>query len=93
MNSLYRFILLSLLFAVNSYAQKAPFVSFDIDWVSFYTLEQGHKAPESETYFVEEKTYIPTPYLREVVQTLLKRGFSIGFISGGEISRNHLQFD
>ncbi|MGE3974134.1 MAG: hypothetical protein AB7F59_06375 [Bdellovibrionales bacterium] len=87
------FFLVLVIWSVKLQAQPiAPFVSFDIDWVTFYTLQPGQPLPQGERYDVmyDQKTYIPTPHLREVVRVLLNYGFQLGFISGGNKQRNEL---
>ncbi len=73
-----------------SQAQRAErlLMSLDIDWVLFYQIQPGQPMPTGEHYIVEGKTYVPTPFLREVVSTLLMHQIDIGFISGGDESRN-----
>ena len=84
-------LLISFLLYVLPAPAKSPgelLASFDIDWVSFYTLQEGQTTVKGDSYFIDGKTYVPTPYLGQVVQVLMTQGFQIGFISGGNIERN-----
>nr|BFD64072.1 hypothetical protein BdHM001_27530 [Bdellovibrio sp. HM001] len=72
-----------------SLATPAVDIVFDIDWTTFYSIENANENdPQQRT--VEGKTYRYTDFLPEVIETLLLRHpeVRISFFSGGDRSRN-----
>lgn len=87
---------LAILIFILSYQPRAHATApidivFDIDWTTFYSIENSEvPSAKNQTRVVEGQSYRYTDYLPEVIETLLTRHpeVRISFFSGGSRSRN-----
>lgn len=81
-------IYISLPLRVVASSQPPVDIVFDIDWTTFYSVEESQK--DEKTLLVQERLYRATDHLTEVIEALLKNHpeVRISFFSGGENSRN-----